>query len=97
MLDTSALAATGAIVRTDTYYPGWSGRNGTSKIEIEKLGLCFSTIPASRNPANGTIELNYTPRSMAIAYPLVATGMLLCGSFLLAGFVPRRSGLMVRS
>ena len=97
MLDTSALADAEAIVRTDTYYPGWTARNGKSTIEIKKLDPCFSTIPTSSKSSDERIELNYTPRSMGIACPLMATGILLCGGFLLSGFVPGKSASTAQS
>ena len=97
VLDTAALADAEVIARTDTYYPGWTASNGKSTIEIEKLDPCFSTIPTSGKPSDGMIEMNYTPRSMRVACPLMATGILLCGGFLLSGFVPRKSERPVRS
>ncbi len=97
VLDTSALPDAEVIVRTDTYYPGWTARNGKSTIEIEKIEPCLSTIRAPDKTSDGMIELNYTPRSMEIARPLMATGILLCGSFLLSGLVRRESERPVRS
>lgn len=91
VLDTSALPDAEVIVRTDTYYPGWTAKNGKNPIKIEKLDPCFSTIPASARRPDGMVELNYTPQSMAVASPLVAAGILLCGGFLLSGFVNRKS------
>ncbi len=93
VLDTSKLANSEIILRTDTYYPGWTKKNGDSTIEIGKLNPCFSIIRPSINTPDEITELNYTPRSMRTAPPIVASGIILCVGFILSGFMRRKTGI----
>ena len=49
-----------AILRTDTYYPGWTLRDSHFATAIAKQNICFSVIPLPR--AGGTLQLEYSPR-----------------------------------
>ncbi len=75
-LDASSLPHEETLVRTDTYYPGWFVRNGDSKVNLEKQGTCFSTIPQLREISDGKIKLEYQPSYLSITYPCSMIGML---------------------
>jgi hypothetical protein len=94
VLDTSKLTDFEIILRTDTYYPGWTEKNGNSTNEIEKINPCFSIIRPLINTPDGVTELNYTPSSMRTAPAIVTTGILLCGGLLLSGFVHRKTEIV---
>lgn len=76
---------TGNLIRTDTFYPGWSvvfGILPTKSLQI--LDPCFSivTIDASANPVEA--QFIYRPRFLNVSLLLAAIGLLATCSLLLS-------------
>ncbi|MEI7909920.1 MAG: hypothetical protein WCK77_09820 [Verrucomicrobiota bacterium] len=84
-LDATRVPAGETLVRTDTYYPGWTVSSGPSKMRLAQDGVCFSKIPLGQAAADGKIVLEYSPRYLPIAWPCCVSGMLLVAASLLGG------------
>lgn len=90
ILDTSAISGTDSFIRTDTWYPGWSAKKQNSPLTVSKYNPCMISVQGLSVVAGGITEMDYTPRSLTAAIPIMSAGMLLCGYLLsIALFRPK--------
>ena len=92
-LEACPLPAGESLVRTDTYYPGWVARSGTSGIALVQHGACFSIIPQAMGIPNGRIPLEYAPRYLPLTFPCSVIGLFMTSVLLLGGMRQRKSPL----
>lgn len=83
-LDTSNLADGDEIIRTDTWYPGWSGGNFAN---LSPLPPCFSMISENPSKSQKFIELSYKPTGLRGASFAMGSGFLLILVLPLCGFL----------
>ncbi len=81
-LDVSFVPAGAAVVRTDTWYPGWS-ENGS--VPISKLEPCFSKFIVSADNGGPAVTFSYSPTGLKTAPFAMGTALLLTGTL----FLPR--------
>ena len=63
------------MVRTDTYFPGWSAWIGTNQLEIRHIGPSFSSITIPAGPQK--LILRYEPRYLRISLKVACAGLVL--------------------
>jgi len=72
------------LVRTDTYYPGWSG-SGDATVTLSPLVPCFTDLEGM----SGTVMLEYRPISLRYTPYLMALGVVLVLGIGLSAFIRR--------
>jgi len=79
------------LVRTDTYYPGWTAWIGAKQLEIRHIGPSFSTIKIPPGPQ--TLVLRYEPTYLRVSLKLAGGALLalMAGTILLIWFGRRRA------
>ena len=74
----------GDLIRTDTFYPGWTLVSGSGRTEPEqKMGPCFSTTAVETSTTQLDIVFRYRPRYLNASLLLVAAAFLGLGGLVL--------------
>ena len=74
------------LVRTDTYYPGWTAWIGDRQLEVQHMNPSFSTVMVPAGPQ--TLILRYQPTYLRLSLKLAGAGLalLVVGTLLLLRF-----------